>query len=192
MLQIEKDWFINQLQDDRPVQAIQGVPHQQSFKPAAVLIPVVERESLSLILTKRASHLKHHAGQISFPGGRCEPTDHDHQQTAIRESFEEIGLEQKHINIISKLPKYNTVSAFEITPFVGLINPSFTILVDPNEVDEVFEVPLDFVLNKQNHQIERVEYKGQYRNVYVIQYGDYKIWGATAALIRTLSNHLFP
>lgn len=192
MLRIKKDWFINQLQDGRPMQAIQGVTHQQSFKPAAVLIPVVEREDLSLILTKRASHLKHHAGQISFPGGRCESYDEDHQQTALRESFEEIGLEEKHINIVSQLPTYNTVSAFEITPFVGLIDPSFTILVDPNEVEEVFEVPLDFVLNKENHHIERVSYKGQFRNVYVIQYQHYKIWGATAALIRTLANHLFP
>lgn len=192
MLQIEKDWFVNQLQDGRKIYNEYGVPSTPSFTPAAVLLPIVERESLSLLLTKRAAHLRHHGGQISFPGGRCESSDKDSKDTAIRETYEEIGLEFEHINIVAELPKYNTITAFEITPFIGMITPSFTIHVDPNEVAEVFEVPLGFVLDKQNHKIEHYLYKGERRPNIVIEFEQYKIWGATAAMIRMLSNHLYP
>ncbi|TDF42128.1 CoA pyrophosphatase [Alteromonadaceae bacterium M269] len=158
--------------------------------PAAILVPILERETLSVLLTKRASHLKHHPGQVSFPGGRYEKSDVSLAQTALRESREEIGLKEEQVSIFGRLPLYRTISFYEITPFVGLVSEPFEWLPDDNEVDEVFEVPLPFLLDESNYHIETISRGNETRQVYFIFWRGHTIWGATASILKTLSNHL--
>ena len=120
---------------------------------AAVLIPLVQRaEGLHVLLTQRTAHLRDHAGQISFPGGRAEPEDGSPERTALREAEEEIGLDERFVNLIGQLPVYRTVTAYEVTPVVGLIRPGFSLRLDAFEVAEAFEVPLEFLMNPAHHQ----------------------------------------
>lgn len=159
--------------------------------PAAVLFPIVSRANgQTVLLTKRTAHLKDHPGQISFPGGRVETTDPTPIHTALRETAEEIGLGEAHVEILGFLPEYRTVTGFRITPVVGLVTPPFELRADPFEVAEVFEVPLSFLLDPANHQRQSVEYKGGLRQYYAIPYGEYLIWGATAGMIRFLFERL--
>lgn len=158
-------------------------------KPAAVLIPIIERqEQLSVLFTLRARHLKHHGGQVSFPGGKQEPDDSDLVNAALRETEEEIGLSGSNIEIIGRLTKYRTVSRYEVTPFIGLINAPLYLSLDKNEVDEVFEVPLAYLMDQQNHRIHWAKRHGKTYPVYFIQWQDKNIWGATAAFVRNLSH----
>ena len=129
-------------------------------------------------------------GQVSFPGGKQEPEDPDLLTTALRETREEIGLESEHIHIIGNLPSYRTVSRYEVLPYIGLVTPPFSLSLDYNEVDEVFEVPVSFLLDQSNHLIHWVTRHGAKHPIYFIPWQDKNIWGATAAFVRTLSNHL--
>ena len=158
---------------------------------AAVLIPLVERDDgLSLMLTRRADHLRNHAGQISFPGGRVEPEDEGPVATALRETEEEIGLARGHIEVIGQLPVYATVTAFQVTPVVGIVEPGFTLQLDESEVAEAFEVPLAFLMNPAHHQHHRFEFGGAERRFLSMPWQgperEYFIWGATAAMLRNL------
>ncbi|HEY1089949.1 MAG TPA: CoA pyrophosphatase, partial [Burkholderiaceae bacterium] len=158
---------------------------------AAVLIPLVMRESgLQVLLTRRTAHLRSHAGQISFPGGRVEKADADVSATALRETFEEIGLAADHIEEIGRLPIYSTVTAFQVTPIVALVQPGFTLALDSFEVAEAFEVPLAFLMNPAHHQRHRFEFEGQTRYFFSMPWGDYFIWGATAAMLRNFYRFL--
>ena len=159
--------------------------------PAAVLFPIVIREGKqTVLLTQRTAHLKDHAGQISFPGGRVEPEDVSPSHTALRETEEEIGLSRERIEILGFLPEYRTGTGFRVTPVVALVLPPFDLLPDPFEVAEVFEVPLAFLLDPANHQQHSLHYRGALRNYFAMPYGDYFIWGATAGMIRSLSERL--
>lgn len=159
--------------------------------PAAVLFPIVRREEGdTVLLTQRTAHLKDHPGQISFPGGRVEPEDGSAVDTALRETLEEIGLAEEHVEVIGFLPEYRTGTGFRVTPVVGLVTPPFAITPDPFEVAEVFEVPLDFLLNPANHQRHSVHYRGALRQYYAMPYQDYFIWGATAGMIHSLFERL--
>lgn len=159
-------------------------------RPAAVLVPIIEREQgLSVLFTIRASHLKHHGGQISFPGGKQELSDPDLAYTALRETEEEIGILPAQVTIIGQLPRYRTISQYEVIPFIGFVDPCFDLKLDYNEVAETFEVPLSYLLNKNNHLIHWVNRKNQHYPVYFIPWQNKNIWGATAAFIRNLSNH---
>ncbi len=156
---------------------------------AAVLVPLVQRdEGLSLLLTRRTDHLRDHAGQISFPGGRVEPEDHDPVATALRETEEEIGLARRYIDVIGQLPVYSTVTAFQVTPVVALIEPGFTLTLDEFEVAEAFEVPLAFLMNPAHHRHHRFEFAGSERRFLSMPWQgperEYFIWGATAAMLR--------
>lgn len=158
---------------------------------AAVLVPLVPRESgLNLLLTRRTDHLRDHAGQISFPGGRTEPEDDGPVATALRETEEEIGLSRDRIEVIGQLPIYSTVTAFQVTPVVGLVEPGFTLTLDAFEVAEAFEVPLAFLMNPAHHQHHRFEFAGQQRRFLSMPWQgaerEYFIWGATAAMLRNL------
>ncbi len=174
-----------------------GTAPKPPLKPAAVLIGLVDhKEGMSVLLTRRTDHLQHHAGQISFPGGHLEEDDGhpDHHATsvngAIRETEEETGLDRCHITVIGKLDTYITRTGFDVTPVVALVAPPFHLTPDPHEVAEVFEVPLNFLMNPANHQRCSHEFQGIERYFHAIPYKDYFIWGATAGMIINLFNTL--
>lgn len=154
------------------------------LKPAAVLAAIVNRApNPTIILTQRTAHLKKHAGQISFPGGGVEPQDAHHIATALRETEEEIGLAPKHVTLLGRLPLYETSTAYGITPIVGWVEPPFDLKIDAFEVDEVFEVPLEFALNRNNYVKETAMRDGVERWFYVLPYENRYIWGATAGML---------
>lgn len=160
---------------------------------AAVLVPLILRpEGLQVMLTQRTAHLKDHAGQISFPGGRTEPEDRDAVATALREAEEEVGLPPDQVEILGLLDTYVTSTGYEIAPVVGLIRPPFPVAPDPYEVAEVFEVPLSFLVDPHHHERHSREWQGRTRSFYVLPYQDRYIWGATAGMLVNLANLLQP
>lgn len=163
-------------------------PLRVQGSPAAVLMPIVQRAELTMLFTTRASHLKHHAGQVSFPGGRYENNDVNLVETALRETEEEIGLSREKVDVIGQLQQYRTISRYEVTPFVGFVEENFQLSIDENEVDHCFEVPLQHLMQQENHLIHEVERKNHSFPIYFIPWQDKLIWGATAAFIRILSN----
>ena len=163
------------------------VDSEECLKPAAVLVPLVERQSgLTVLLTKRTDHLHHHAGQISFPGGRVEEDDLDVVDTALRETEEEIGLDRSYIEVSGYLDDYETGTGFHITPVVGFVRQGFDLNLDDFEVAEVFEVPLKFLFDPANHQRHSRDYNGRKRQYYAMPYGEFYIWGATAGMLMNL------
>ncbi|MEK8049118.1 CoA pyrophosphatase [Ideonella sp. DXS22W] len=161
--------------------------------PASVLVPLVMRDDgLRVLLTQRTAHLRDHAGQISFPGGRAEAHDADAVATALRETEEEVGLARHHIEVIGTLPHYRTVTSYVVTPVVGLVQPHFELTLDDNEVAEAFEVPLSFLMTPANHRRHRFEWDGHTRQFLSMPWprpgadDSYFIWGATAAMLRNL------
>lgn len=158
---------------------------------AAVLVPIVEHAfGLSVIFTKRTSHLKAHSGQVSFPGGRAEPEDPTPEFTALREAQEEIGLPMERVEVLGRLSEYHTRTGFRITPVIGLVKPPLELTPDPREVEEVFEVPLAFLLDPKNHQRQTRELQGQTVGYYVLQFEQRIIWGATAGMLINLYRQL--
>ena len=163
------------------------------LRPASVLVPLVERgPGLNLILTRRAARLTHHPGQVAFPGGKQDPTDVSALAAALREAEEEIGLDPAGVQVLGALDLHETVTFFNVAPFVGLVPPGFRPVSDPGEVAEVFEVPLDFVLDPANLQVHRRRWQGQWRAYYAIPYGPHYIWGATARMLKALADRLRP
>ncbi|HEU4777726.1 MAG TPA: CoA pyrophosphatase [Telluria sp.] len=166
---------------------------RDSITAASVLIPLVEREEgLSMLLTQRTAHLTDHAGQISFPGGRAEDYDDSAIDTALREAEEEIGLHRRHVDVLGTLPDYVTGTGYRVTPVVALVRPPFELTPDPNEVAEIFEVPLAFLMNAANHRrlsFDLPEGAGR-RSFYAMPYERFFIWGATAGMLRNLFHFL--
>ncbi|MBV1909137.1 MAG: CoA pyrophosphatase [Kangiellaceae bacterium] len=170
-----------------------GKPVATEFKQAGVLIPLVYNQSnkgWDVILTRRALHLKHHAGEISFPGGRFEKKDLNLKTTAIRETVEEIGLKEDQIEVIGRLPQQSTISQYRVTPYIGIVSNDYQLRIDENEVVEAFSIPLQFAINPDNHQIVNHQLSGQTFSYFVIQYNNYRVWGATAQMIIRLSERL--
>jgi 8-oxo-dGTP pyrophosphatase MutT (NUDIX family) len=164
-----------------------GTLPEKALTPAAVLIPIVEREDeLTVLFTRRTGHLANHAGQISFPGGHMEEEDETPEHAALRETEEEIGLGGDHVDIIGRLENYVTRTGFDIAPVVGMVRPPFELKPDANEVEEVFEVPLSFLLNPANHQRHRRVHEGNERFFHAMPYRDYFIWGVTAGMLVNL------
>lgn len=162
---------------------------------AAVLIPLVQRDDgLHVLLTRRTEHLRDHAGQVSFPGGRSEPEDAGPAATALREAAEEVGLPADRVEIIGEMPTYTTVTHYVVTPVVGLVHPPFELVLDSFEVAEAFEVPLAWLMNPSNHRRHVFSYDGGQRQFLSMPWqpaGDeYFIWGATAAMLRNLYRFL--
>jgi 8-oxo-dGTP pyrophosphatase MutT (NUDIX family) len=155
---------------------------------AAVLLPLVMRDELTLILTQRATHMSTHAGQIALPGGKLDPEDADATAAALREAQEEIGLSPDHVEVLGTLPEYVTGTAFIITPVVALVRPGFELVPNPHEVDDVFEVPLAYLMNPLHHRRHAHDFEGVVRQWYSMPYqdGDRErfIWGATAGMLR--------
>lgn len=165
----------------------QGVAARAELRPAAVLLPLVERVSgWQLVLTKRAAHLSQHAGQIALPGGRLDPGE-THEQAALRESHEEIGLDPTTVTLIGTLPDHRTVTGYAIRPFVGLVSHTTPFVPTSEEVAEVFDVPLSHVLEPSNFRIEGRMWQGTFRRFYTLPVGPWYIWGATARILRQLA-----
>jgi 8-oxo-dGTP pyrophosphatase MutT (NUDIX family) len=152
--------------------------------PAAVLIPLIYREhSLSVLLTERSPDLKHHAGQVSFPGGRMDPGDSDVRETALRETHEEVGIHPADVEIVGYLDPNPTVTGYAVTPVVGLIELRRELVIDPYEVKSAFEVPLPFLLDEANQESSEREFAGVTVPISEFNYGEYRIWGATASML---------
>ncbi|MGN6270761.1 MAG: CoA pyrophosphatase [Sphingomonas sp.] len=157
---------------------------------AAVLVPVTDRPDPGVILTRRTDDLKRHAGQVAFPGGRVDPGDDDLVAAALREAEEEIGLDRAAVEVIGLADRYRTVTGFQVTPVIGVVPPDITLVPHEAEVAAVFEVPLAFLLDSANHVEASVEWQGRERHYYEIMWDDFRIWGATAAMIVNLSRRL--
>lgn len=170
---------------------IRSAPHTPNHREAAVLIAIqeIDRE-LHLVLTRRPLHLRHHPGQISFPGGKIEKSDGSPICTALREANEEIGLPSSHVSIIGSFPSHRTLTGFSITPVVGVITQPFELILDPGEVDSCFTVPLAFFIRRERHFQKHHWHKGRPYLVHFMPYQDKLIWGATAAMIDLLCRHL--
>ncbi|MDZ4311824.1 MAG: CoA pyrophosphatase [Cypionkella sp.] len=164
------------------------LPDTRILRAAAVLIAVWLRpDGAQLILTKRSSHLKHHPGQIAFPGGKVDAGDSGPEAAALRETWEEIGLPQDRVEILGRLPTHETVTNYMITPILGVVRDDFSPVPEAGEVDEVFTVPLAHVLDRGQFVIEGRVWKGQPRRYFAVPYGPYYIWGATARILRNLA-----
>ncbi|AOE49582.1 CoA pyrophosphatase [Kangiella sediminilitoris] len=159
-------------------------PRVAELRPSAVLVPLIERDNgLHMLLTQRAEHLRHHAGQISFPGGSMDDTDDDLIHTALRETEEEVGIQQHHINVMGKLPLQPTTTGFLIQPVVGIIPHDMELDLCKDEVSDAFEAPLDFVCDPDNQIHSYREFGGKNYSIYSIPYDGWNIWGATASII---------
>ncbi len=169
---------------DEPA-AADGVP-----MAAAVLVAVTDRPRPGLILTQRTDTLRRHAGQVAFPGGRIDPDDVDATAAALREAREEIGLEPQTVELVGLADRYRTVTGFEVQPVVAVIPPDLVLTPQPGEVAAIFEAPLDYVLDPANQLQSSVEWQGRDRHFYEILWQDFRIWGATAAMLVNLSRRL--
>jgi 8-oxo-dGTP pyrophosphatase MutT (NUDIX family) len=180
-------WHTEATDEHRLIAARHG-----DFRKAAVLVALLQRkDGLHVLFTRRTAHLSQHAGQISFPGGRSETHDHDAIDTALRESEEEIGLDKSAVEILGLLPEYFTITGYCVTPVVAAIKDPPSLSSDPNEVAEIFEVPLAFLMDGQHHQRRTIVMsppgqEPQQRTFYAMPYQDHFIWGATAGMLRNL------
>ena len=162
------------------------VPAPEIWKPAAVLVPLVNRaDGVTVLLTQRTADMPSHAGQIAFPGGR-RATGEDAIAAALRETEEEVGIARTFVDVVGAVDLYRTGTGFEITPIVGILSPGFTVRADPREVADVFEVPLEHFLDEVNHKLDSREYQGRQRRYYAMPYGARYIWGATAGMLKNL------
>jgi 8-oxo-dGTP pyrophosphatase MutT (NUDIX family) len=161
----------------------------EPLRPAAVLVALLERaDGLQVLLTRRHENLRHHAGQISFPGGRIELSDDGPREAALREAYEEIGLDSRFVSVAGYLPDHVIVSGFLVTPVVAFVRPGFELLLDSGEVESTFEVPLNFLFDPRNHRMRRRRIGTSTQEIEVIDipFGEHNIWGATAGMIFTL------
>jgi 8-oxo-dGTP pyrophosphatase MutT (NUDIX family) len=168
-----------------------GMHADKPLTPAAVLVPIVAHpDQLTVLLTRRTAHLHDHAGQVSFPGGRVDAEDDSPVTTALREAEEEVGLPRATTTIIGRLDTYQTRTGFEIVPVVAIVQPPFDLKIDPFEVAEAFEVPLDFIVDPTNHRRDSRIFQGNERHFWSMPFGTYYIWGVTAGILVNLSEVL--
>jgi 8-oxo-dGTP pyrophosphatase MutT (NUDIX family) len=158
--------------------------------PAAVLVPVILGEQPSILLTKRTSHLTKHAGQISFPGGRIDPGDSGPEAAALREAYEEIGLEAGSVEVLGRLTDHVTGTGYRITPVLSVLPPDLTYQLSPHEVESIFELPMRVVMDPDAPRRQRQHVRGEWRDYWVWPHPDHFIWGATAAILVQLAERL--
>lgn len=167
------------------------LPEGRKLRPAGVLVPVMaDNDGAKMLLTKRSSRLKHHPGQISFPGGKQDEGDADVTAAALREAQEEVGLPLEHVTVLGTLPTHETVTGFLVTPVIGWIDRPFKIIPEPGEVAEVFTVPLTHVTEKAEFSVQSRRWRGTRRHYYTVPFGPYYIWGATARILRGLADRM--
>ncbi|MFZ1727089.1 MAG: CoA pyrophosphatase [Albidovulum sp.] len=168
-------------------------PANPALCPAAVLVAFLDKPNgAEIILTKRSSRLKHHPGQISFPGGKVDAGDANPTAAALREAEEEIGLPIEAVEVFGEFPPHETVTGFAVSPIFGRVRHPFQTKSEAGEVDEVFAVPLSHLAEKGNYRVEGRHWRGQFRRYYVVPYGPYYIWGATARILRALADRMNP
>jgi 8-oxo-dGTP pyrophosphatase MutT (NUDIX family) len=167
------------------------IAREQPVRPAAVLIPVVDHEEPTVLLTQRSAHLNEHAGQIAFPGGKIDSTDRSPLDAALREAWEEVGLDRSFVDPIGYLGLYGTGFGFRILPTVARVKPGFKLTINRSEVDDAFEVPLSFLMNPANHQLHSKEFRGMERSYYAMPFAERYIWGATAGILRVLYERIY-
>jgi 8-oxo-dGTP pyrophosphatase MutT (NUDIX family) len=160
-------------------------------RPASVLVPVVDRAAPTVLLTQRTAELTSHAGQVAFPGGKIDPGDESPVAAALREAKEEVGLPPVLVEPIGYLDLYLTFSGFRILPTVARVKPEFTLELNPREVVDAFEVPLDFLMNPDHHQRKTRDWKGVAREYYAMPFGERFIWGITAGILRNLYERVY-
>ncbi|MEW6688078.1 MAG: CoA pyrophosphatase [Pseudomonadota bacterium] len=166
-------------------------PRRERLAPASVLVPIVAHAGgPTMLFTRRAAHLRNHSGQVSFPGGRVAAGDASPEATALRESREEIGLDSARVELLGRLPEYRTRTGFRITPVVAVLEPPLELAPDADEVDEIFEVPLAFLLDPANHRRRWRVWRGRRRWFFAMQYQRHTIWGATAGMLVNLYRFL--
>jgi 8-oxo-dGTP pyrophosphatase MutT (NUDIX family) len=170
---------------------LQILARERPIRPAAVLIPVVDHPEPTVLLTLRSASLNDHAGQISFPGGKIEATDASPLDAALREAEEEVGLVREFVEPLGYLDLYGTSFGFRILPTVAKVKPGFTMRISPAEVDDAFEVPLAFLMNPANHQLQSKEFRGMERSFYAMPFEQHYIWGATAGILRVLYERIY-
>jgi 8-oxo-dGTP pyrophosphatase MutT (NUDIX family) len=170
---------------------IRTIADIRPIRPAAVLIPVVDHEEPTVLLTLRTAALPSHGGQVAFPGGKIDPDDDTPMAAALREAEEEIGLDRGHIEPLGYLDLYLSGTGFRIVPTVARVTPGFTLKVNPGEVEDVFEVPLAFLMGPENHQRHSREWRGMMRTYYAMPFGERYIWGVTAGILRNLYERLY-
>lgn len=179
--------IIAQFSDPTPWGTVVDSKSDKSLTPAAVLVPLVDRgDELTVLLTLRTDHLRDHAGQISFPGGRIEGADDSPEAAALRETEEEIGLLSARIDVIGRLDNYETRTGFAVTPVVGIVTPPLRLRLDALEVAEIFEVPLAYILDPINHKRPDNKVDGKTGEYHVITYESWYIWGLTAGILVNL------
>ena len=175
-----------------PPDLLPGDLHEEVVEPAraaAVLVAITDRPQPGLILTQRLDTMRNHAGQIAFPGGRIDPGETP-SQAALREAWEEIELDPTHVRLLGEADHYRTVTNFLVTPVVGMITPDLPLVANPTEVEEWFEVPLDFALDPANQHRREAMFRGQLRHYFEIPWEGRRIWGATAAMLVNLARRL--
>lgn len=176
---------------DYDLNADMAVPPGRRLQPAAVLVGFQRQPGgLGLVLTKRASHLKHHPGQIALPGGKIDEGDRTPVDAALREAWEEIGLPRENVRILGQIDPHETVTGYRVTPVLAEIDPSFVPRADPSEVEDVFHVPFDHLCQPGRFMIESRTWRGTVRRYFILPYGPYYIWGATARILKALSDRM--
>ena len=166
------------------------LPEGRSLRAAGVLVAITDGPQPHVILTKRSSALKHHPGQVSFPGGKIEESDTDETHAALREAHEEIGLSPDLVTVLGALPPHETVTGFRVTPVVSIVPQGFVPKPDANEVAEVFSTPLAHLMRPDNYSVQSRRWRGQRRYFFTVPWGPYYIWGATARILRALADRM--
>jgi 8-oxo-dGTP pyrophosphatase MutT (NUDIX family) len=183
--------IIPRTDDEGMNRVLEIIAKEKPIRPAAVLVPIIDRAEPMVLLTQRSAHLNDHAGQVAFPGGKIDPTDASPKDAALREAEEEVGLDRSFVEPVAYMDLYGTPFGYRILPMIARVKPGFELRVNASEVDDVFEVPLAFLMNPANHFLKTRQFRDITRSYYEMPYGDRYVWGVTAGILRALYQRVF-